>query len=33
MALKDICPGSLFKDERNESQENQKKMPSRERSV
>lgn len=33
MALKDICPGSLFKDERNESQENRKKMASRERSV
>lgn len=33
MALKDICSGNLFKDERNESQENRKKMASRERSV
>ena len=33
MALKDICPASLFKDERDESQENWKKMASRERSV
>ena len=33
MALKDFCPASLFKDEKNESQENRKKMASRERSV